>query len=125
MAKTVAELERDERDMVMVSDIAQIIGFAVDRVRDLALDKKFDFPVITYGNEVRIPRIPFIKYMRGEEDMELITYIELTKTVSFLRGAASTDLDEWPKKMCKKAADSIEAAINADLPWELRNGQLK
>lgn len=66
MAKTVAELERDERDMVMVADIAQIIGFAVDRVRDLALDKKFDFPVITYGNEVRIPRIPFIKYMRGE-----------------------------------------------------------
>lgn len=66
MAKTVAELERDERDMVMVADIAQIIGFAVDRVRDLALDKKFDFPVITYGNEVRIPRMPFIKYMRGE-----------------------------------------------------------
>ena len=66
MAKTVAELALDERDMVMVADIAQIIGFAVDRVRDLALDKKFDFPVITYGNEVRIPRIPFIKYMRGE-----------------------------------------------------------
>lgn len=66
MAKTVAELEQDERDMVMVSDIAQIIGFAVDRVRDLALDKKLDFPVITYGSEVRIPRIPFIKYMRGE-----------------------------------------------------------
>ena len=66
MAKTVAELAQDERDMVMVADIAQIIGFAVDRVRDLALDKKFDFPFITYGNEVRIPRLPFIKYMRGE-----------------------------------------------------------
>ena len=66
MAKTVAELAQDERDMVMVSDIAQIIGFAVDRVRDLALERKFDFPVITYGNEVRIPRLPFIKYMRGE-----------------------------------------------------------
>lgn len=66
MAKTVAELERDERDVVMVSDIAQIIGFAVDRVRDLAVERKFDFPVICYGNEVRIPRMPFIKYMKGE-----------------------------------------------------------
>jgi hypothetical protein len=66
MAKTVAELERDDRDVVMVEDIAQIIGFAVDRVRDLAVDRKLDFPVICYGNNVRIPRIPFIKYMRGE-----------------------------------------------------------
>ncbi len=66
MAKTVAELERDERDVVLVEDIAQIIGFAVDRVRDLAVDRKLDFPVICYGNHVRIPRLPFIKYMRGE-----------------------------------------------------------
>ena len=56
--------------------------------------------------------------------MELKTYIELTKTVSFLRGAASTDLDEWPEKLCNMAADSIEAAINADLPWELRKSLL-
>lgn len=64
--KTVAELEQDERDMLLVADIAQIIGFAVVTVRELALERKFDFPVITYGNEVRIPRLPFIKYMRGE-----------------------------------------------------------
>lgn len=64
--KTVAELAQDERDMVMVADIAQIIGFAVDTVRELALARKFDFPVISHGNEVRIPRLPFIKYMRGE-----------------------------------------------------------
>ena len=66
VAKTVAELEQDERDMLLVGDIAQIIGFAVDKVRDLALERKFDFPVISYGSEVRIPRLPFIKYMKGE-----------------------------------------------------------
>ena len=66
MAKTVAELMEDPRDVVLVGDIAQIIGFAADRVRDLAVDKKLDFPVIAYGNEVRIPRLPFIKYMRGD-----------------------------------------------------------
>lgn len=53
--------------------------------------------------------------------MELKTYIELTKTVSFLRGAISTDLEDWVNAICSKVADDIEAAINNDPPFELRS----
>lgn len=53
--------------------------------------------------------------------MDLKTYITLTKTVSFLRGAISTDLEDWVNKICAKVADDIETAIADDLPFELRS----
>lgn len=57
--------------------------------------------------------------------MELKTYIELTKTVSFLRGAANAASESYVEDMFKAVADGIEETISTDLPWELRKGQSK
>ena len=56
--------------------------------------------------------------------MELKTYIELTKTVSFLRGAASATTDANVDDMFRAVADGIEETISTDLPWELRKSLL-
>lgn len=52
--------------------------------------------------------------------MELKTYIELTKTVSYLRGAARAASDEFVENIFNNVADGIEEAISTDLPWEFR-----
>lgn len=52
--------------------------------------------------------------------MELKTYIELTKTVSYLRGAAQAAVEDYVENIFKNVADGIEEAISTDLPWELR-----
>ena len=53
--------------------------------------------------------------------MELKTYIELAKTVSYLRGAANATSDAYVGDMFKAAADGIEETISTDLPFELRS----
>lgn len=52
--------------------------------------------------------------------MELKTYIELTKTVSYLRGAAQAEVEDYVENIFNYVADGIEEAISTDLPWELR-----
>ena len=52
--------------------------------------------------------------------MELKTYIELTKTVSYLRGAAQAAGEDYVENIFKNVADCIEEAISTDLPWVLR-----
>lgn len=56
--------------------------------------------------------------------MELKTYIELTKTVSFLRGAANAASEAYVEDMFKAVADGIEKTISTDLPWELKKSLL-
>ena len=56
--------------------------------------------------------------------MELKTYIELTKTVSYLRGAAQAAVEDYAENIFNNVADGIEEAISTDLPWELRKSLL-
>ena len=65
------ELERVEaldKDMLVPTDVAKLLGCAPYSINVATRDGKnpFPFPVIRMGTRVRIPKIPFIKAMRGE-----------------------------------------------------------
>lgn len=65
------ELERIEalpKDMLAPADVAKFLGCAPYLINVATRDGKnpFPFPVIRIGNRVRIPKILFIKTMKGE-----------------------------------------------------------
>lgn len=65
------ELERIEalpKDMLAPADVAKFLGCAPYLINVATRDGKnpFPFPIIRIGNRVRIPKILFIKTMKGE-----------------------------------------------------------
>lgn len=65
------ELERIEalpKDMLAPADVAKFLGCAPYLINVATKDGKnpFPFPIIRIGNRVRIPKILFIKTMKGE-----------------------------------------------------------
>lgn len=65
------ELDRIEaldKEMLVPTDICKYLGCAAYSINIATRDGKnpFPFPVIRIGNRVRIPKMPFIKAMRGE-----------------------------------------------------------
>ena len=66
---TLQEIEALPKDMLIPSDIAPILGCNPYTINVYTRDGKnpFPFPIIRMGNRVRIPKIPFLKAMRGEQ----------------------------------------------------------
>ena len=64
---TLQELESIPREYLVPKEVAPILGCNPYTI-NVAAKKgtKFPFPVILMGNRVRIPKVPFIKAMRGE-----------------------------------------------------------
>lgn len=65
------ELSRIEalpKDMLVPADIAKFLGCTPYTINVVTEGGKnpFPFPVIRMGRRVRIPKIPFIKAMKGE-----------------------------------------------------------
>lgn len=65
------ELERIEaleKDMLAPKDVAKCLGCTPYLINVATRDGKnpFPFPVIRINSRVRIPKIPFVKAMRGE-----------------------------------------------------------
>ena len=65
------ELSRIEalpKDMLVPTDICRYLGCSAYTINVATRDGKnpFPFPVIRLGTRVKIPKIPFIKAMRGE-----------------------------------------------------------
>ena len=65
---TLNDLEKLDKDMLVPKDIAPILGCAPYTINVLTKDghNPFPFPIIRMGTRVRIPKMPFIKAMRGE-----------------------------------------------------------
>ena len=65
---TLQELEQIQRDILVPADIAPILGCTPYSINIAVRNGKnpFPFPVIVMNKRVRIPRIPFIKAMKGE-----------------------------------------------------------
>ena len=65
---TLNDLEKLDKDMLIPKDIAPILGCMPYTINVLTRDGKnpFPFPIIRMGTRVRIPKMPFIKAMRGE-----------------------------------------------------------
>lgn len=65
---TLEELEMLDKEMLVPTDIAPILGCSPYSINVATKDGKnpFPFPVVRMGTRVRIPKRPFIKAMRGE-----------------------------------------------------------
>ena len=67
---TLADLEKLPKEVLTPADIAPILGCAPYSINVATKDgnNPFPFPIIRMGSRVRIPKMPFIKAMRGESD---------------------------------------------------------
>ena len=65
---TLNDLEKLDKEVLVPKDIAPILGCTPYSINVATKDGKnpFPFPVIRMGTRVRIPKMPFIKAMRGE-----------------------------------------------------------
>ena len=65
---TLDEVERLDKEMLVPTDVAQVLGCSPYTINVATRDGKnpFPFPVIRLGTRVRIPKAPFLKAMRGE-----------------------------------------------------------
>lgn len=67
----ISELERIEaldKDMLVPTDVCKYLGCSAYTINIAVKNggNPFPFPVILMGRRVRIPKIPFIKAMRGQ-----------------------------------------------------------
>ncbi len=71
MAKkvTLEEIEALDKDMLVPTDIAGYLNCCPYTINVATRDGEnpFPFPIIRLGSRVRIPKIPFLKAMRGED----------------------------------------------------------
>ena len=67
---TLDELEKLDKEVLVPTDIAPILGCTPYTINVMTKNGKnpFPFPVIRMGTRVKIPKRPFIKAMRGEEE---------------------------------------------------------
>ena len=67
---TLEDLEAMPKDMLTPKDVAPILGCApyTINVHTMNGNNPFPFPIIRMGSRVRIPKLPFIKAMRGEKE---------------------------------------------------------
>lgn len=65
---TLEQLEALDKEMLVPTDIAPILGCTPYAINVATKDGKnpFPFPIIRMGTRVRIPKRAFIKVMRGE-----------------------------------------------------------
>ena len=65
---TLNELEKLDKEVLVPKDIAPILGCTPYSINVATKDgaNPFPFPIIRMGTRVRIPKMPFIKAMRGE-----------------------------------------------------------
>ena len=65
---TLKELEQLETEVLTPTQVAPILGCTPYTINVATRDGRnpFPFPIIRMGTRVRIPKMPFLKAMRGE-----------------------------------------------------------
>lgn len=65
---TLNDIEALPKEFLLASDVADYLGTNPDFIRGQAHEDptKLGFPVVVIGTRVKIPKEPFIKFMRGE-----------------------------------------------------------
>ena len=68
MQMTLQELEQLDTEVLTPKQVAPILGCQPYSINVAIKNGKnpFPFPVIRMGSRVRIPKMPFLKFMRGE-----------------------------------------------------------
>lgn len=66
--KTLAEIEALPGEVLTCKQVSYVLAAGEMWLHKQAIEdkSKLDFPVIVYGTRVKIPKQPFLKYMRGE-----------------------------------------------------------
>ncbi len=61
------EIEQSEDIFLLPDDVAKAIGVAPQRLREQAKDEpeKLGFNVIVVGTSIKIPRVPFLEFVKG------------------------------------------------------------
>lgn len=69
---TLAEISTSEKVVLVVKDIAPVIGLSPEKIRDQAMKdpSRLGFPIIVADKSIRIPRVAFLKFMNGSSDKE-------------------------------------------------------
>lgn len=62
---TRAEIEASEKEVLVCSDVAGLLGVNAYTLHETAIEKpgNLAFPVLVFNRNVRIPRLPFMKAM--------------------------------------------------------------
>ena len=65
MSETLRELIALNRDYFVPAQVAEVLGMDAQAIRILGRGspERLPFPVIVSGSRVKIPKIPFLKYM--------------------------------------------------------------
>lgn len=65
---TLDDLKRVDRDWLLASEVAPILGTDPHSIRVAArvAPNRLGFPVCVLGSRIKIPRLPFIQFMEGK-----------------------------------------------------------
>lgn len=65
---TLDQIEAMTTDVLTPAQVASVLHLDQDTIRGQAREAPWllGFPVICAGNRVKIPRLPFLRFMRGE-----------------------------------------------------------
>lgn len=61
------EIEESDDLLLLADDVARAIGVAPQNLREQAKDEpqKLGFNVIVVGTSIKIPRVPFLEFVKG------------------------------------------------------------
>lgn len=62
--KTLADIEALPAEVLVPANVARVLCSNPQKVHDEAMTGRLPFPVIVIGNRVKIPKQPFVKFMR-------------------------------------------------------------
>ena len=65
---TLDQIEAMTADVLTPAQVASVLHLDQDTIRGQAREAPWllGFPVVLAGNRVKIPRLPFLRFMRGE-----------------------------------------------------------
>lgn len=65
---TLDQIEAMTTEVLTPAQVASVLHLDQDTIRGQARDCpwRLGFPVIVAGNRVKVPRLPFLRFMRGE-----------------------------------------------------------
>lgn len=66
---TLQEIESSSKDILTACEVAEVLSCDPQLVRCVAKHepKSLGFPVIVMRNRVKIPRLPFLEFMKGSK----------------------------------------------------------
>ena len=66
---TLEQMKKSTETVLPVYQVAEAIGISAERIMEQARKDpgKLAFPVVVACDTVRVPRIPFIKFLEGEK----------------------------------------------------------